>query len=180
VKKTASAFAMAFILLSAAGWAQPSGNPAMNAAMADIDASAPGVKPDKAISVKLQKALDTLGAQIDGGKLKPDDLAMAHLYHAKALYFLAVNNHHFTIADYDREDARAYRYEFEQAINLMSDQAAKTGKDWKAELAEANYQAGMMAVTIEVDVNTAYDTFFPACAALGRAECRTAMAKKPK
>ena len=183
--KLGSAFAMAFILLpglalSGACWAQPAGNLAIKAAMTDIDAAAPGVKPDKAISVKLEKAMATLSAQLNNRRLSPDDQIYAHLYHAKAQFFLAVNDHHFTIADYDREDARAIRYEFEQAINLMMDQAAKTGKDWKKELAEANWQAGNMAVVIAVDQNTAYETFFPACAALGRPECKKAMADARK
>src|ERR1043166_965765 len=101
------ALALVFVLLSGASWAQAPASPILKTAMADIDSGAPGVKADKALSAKLSKAMNTLAAQIDGGALSADDLALAHLYHAKAWYFLAVNDHAFTVADYDREDARA-------------------------------------------------------------------------
>ena len=178
--KSCIAFAGAFFLSLGSCWAQSAGNSAIQAVMADIDAAAPGVKPDPAISIKLEKAMSSLSAQMDSGALTQDDLAIAHLYHAKAWYFLFVNDHNFTNADYDREDARAIRYEFEQAINMMLDQSAKTGKDWKKELSEANWQAGNMVLTIGVDQFTAYDTFFANCAALGNPECKKMMAQAPK
>ena len=171
------AFALVFVLWSGAVWAAT--NPTIQGVMAGIDAAAPGVKPDKAISVKLEKAMGILDAQLNNRRLSPDDLIYAHIYHAKAQYFLAVNQYHIDFRDYDREDARGYVYEFKQAINLMLDQTAKSGKDWKKELAEANWQAGDMSVRMEMDAYTAYDTFFPACAALGRAECKVMMAKAP-
>jgi len=180
VTKSCIALAVALLASFGACWAQSTGNSAIQAVTADIDAAAPGVKPDPAISIKLEKAMSVLSAQMNGGTLTPDDLAIAHLYHAKAWYFLFVNDHNFTNADYDREDARAIRYEFEQTINMMLDQAAKTGKDWKKELTEANWQAGNMVLTIGVDQFTAYDTFFPNCAALGDPECKKMMAQAPK
>lgn len=178
--KSGIAFAAAFFLSLGACWAQSASNSALQGVMPDIDASAPGVKPDPAISVKLGKAMSTLDTQMNSGALSPDDLALAHLYHAKAWYFLFVNNHNFEAADYDREDARAIRYEFELAIEMMTDRAAKTGKDWKKELSEANWQAGNMVITIAVDQFTAYDEFFPNCAALGNADCKKMMAQAPK
>lgn len=148
--------------------------------MTEIDAAAPGVKPAKEISVRLQNAITTLSTKINGKTLGDDDLPLAHLYRAKAWYYWAVNDHEFTEADYDREDARAYVYEFEQAINMMWDQTNKAGKDWKEQIADANWLAGSMVVKLNVDRNSAYTRFFPACAALGRAECRKAMADAPK
>jgi len=178
--KSCIALVVAFFMASGSCWAQSAGNSATQAVMADIDAAAPGVKPDPAISVKLEKAMRILDAQIYSGALTQDDLAVAHLYHAKAWYFLFVNDHNFTTADYDREDARAIRYEFEQAINMMLEQSAKTGRDWKKELSDANWQAGNMVLTIGVDQFTAYDTFFANCAALGNPECQKMMAQAPK
>ena len=174
------ALTLVFVLLTGASWAQVPANAVLKTAMADIDSGAPGGKPDQALSAKLSKAMNILAEQMDGGALSADDMALAHLYHAKAWYFLAVNDHAFTVADYDREDARAYVYEFEQAIDLMWDQASKTGKDWKIRIAEANYQAAKMVITIAVDTNMAYSRFLPACAALDHPECKRMMASAPK
>src|SRR5579864_5277071 len=102
---------MVFFMPFGPCWAQSAGNSSIQAVMPDIDAAAPGVKPDPAISVKLEKAMSALDTQMNSGALTQDDLAIAHLYHAKAWYFLFVNDHNFTNADYDREDARAIRYE---------------------------------------------------------------------
>ncbi len=175
VKRLGRALALIPILMSVPCWAQTPTSPVLKTVMADVDKAAPGVKPDKAISATLSRAMDTLSSKINDGTLTPNDLALAHLYNAKAWYFLAVNDHAFTVADYDREDARAYVYEFEQSIELMWEQAAKTGKDWNAQIADANWQAANMVLTLAVDTNRAYSRFLPACAALGHPDCKRMM-----